>query len=185
MPDRVGAPPAWRRRTKATERREPAAAPPSPPAPQLDTQGPKPEGSVLRHAITPVSAKQAILHGPRISAGAPWRRVRRGGATRARADQVGRGLSDAVAIEAGGRPPPAGAVPPPPAGAPPAPQVAGEPKITAARRKKGGSIERCKMYANLCKFTQQLRTFYVLFTQFLRTGVVVTFMHRCKIRNLL
>ena len=34
------APPAWRRRTKTTERREPAAAPTSPPAPQLDTQGP-------------------------------------------------------------------------------------------------------------------------------------------------
>ena len=34
------APPAWRRRTKTPERRETAAAPTSPHAPQLDNQGP-------------------------------------------------------------------------------------------------------------------------------------------------
>ena len=35
---REGAPPAWRRRTKATERREPAAPPPSTPMLQLDSR---------------------------------------------------------------------------------------------------------------------------------------------------
>ena len=40
MPDRVGAPPAWRRRTKTPEKRETAAAPTSLHTPQLDNQGP-------------------------------------------------------------------------------------------------------------------------------------------------